>query len=56
MTTQLNVSADEPTRSRLAELAARWSAAEKPLAISAVVRECVRRVHELEMKTKEKRR
>ena len=54
--TQLNVSADEPTRARLAELATRWSAVEKPLPISQVVRECVRRIHELETQKKERRR
>jgi len=56
MTSQTNISTDEVTRSRLAELAARWSQTEKPQAISAVVRECVRRVHELETQKKEKRR
>ncbi len=56
MTTQTNISTDELTRTRLAELAAHWSAVEKPLAISAVVRECVRRIHELEIQKKEKRR
>ena len=56
-TTQRSLYLGAETEAKLRELAARWSQA-KPLPISAVVRECVRRVHETETKTKtkEKRR
>jgi len=55
MTTQTNMRLDEETKARLAELGRTWSPV-KPLNASDVVRECVRRVHESETKTKEKRR
>lgn len=55
MTRQLNMRLDDLTLSRLQNLAAKWSQA-GPLSISAVIRECVRRVHETETKTKGKRR
>ena len=57
MTRQLNMRLDDLTLSRLQNLAAKWSQA-GPLSTSAVIRECVRRVHETETKTKtkEKRR
>ena len=54
---QLNMVLDPVTRRRLTELAERMGGLVKPLPISDVVRECVRRVHESEVsKTKEKRR
>ncbi len=47
---------DEATQRQLRELAALWSPV-RPLPISAVVRECVRRVYDAEVsETKEKRR
>ncbi len=55
MTTQKNMRFDAETKARVTELAARWSPV-KPLTASDVVRECVRRVHEVETKTKERRR
>ena len=51
---QLNMRLDRDTGRRLTELAAIMGPV-KPLTISDVVRECVRRVHEAETK-KEKRR
>jgi hypothetical protein len=51
MTTQRSLYLGSETEAKLKELAALWSQA-KPLPISAVVRECVRRVHETETKTK----
>ena len=53
MTRQKNMRLDDLTLSRLEELAAKWSQAE-PLSASAVMRECVRRVHETETSTKTK--
>jgi predicted transcriptional regulator len=50
---QKNFRVDDLTLSRLEELAEKWSQAE-PLNASAVIRECVRRVHETETKTKTK--
>jgi hypothetical protein len=52
---QLNIRPDPDTLRRIAELAAIMGPV-KPLTKSDVVRECVRRVHESECKTKEKRR
>jgi predicted transcriptional regulator len=53
---QTNMRLDDATRDKLAKLATRWSPI-KPLTLTDVVRECVRRVHETETsKTKEKRR
>lgn len=46
---------DEATQTKLRELAVLWSPV-KPLPIATVVRECVRRVHLEETKTKERRR
>ncbi|MGO9640662.1 MAG: hypothetical protein ACLP1Y_05070 [Candidatus Acidiferrales bacterium] len=46
---------DAKTRDMLGYLADRWSPVH-PMPISAVVRECVRRVYETETETKEKRR
>ncbi len=46
---------DPDTRRRMKELAVVMGPV-KPLTISDVVRECVRRVHEIDTKTKEKRR
>ena len=54
MTRQKNMRLDDLTLSRVADLAAKWSQA-APLTDSAVVRECVKRVHETETrKRKEK--
>ena len=53
MTRQKNMRLDDLTLLRLEHLAAKWSQAE-PLTASAVIRECVRRVHETETKTKTK--
>jgi hypothetical protein len=53
---QTNMRLDLDTRTKLTELATRWSPV-KPLTLTDVVRECVRRVHLSETsKTKEKRR
>ncbi len=46
---------DPDTRRRMKELAVVMGPV-KPLTISDVVRECVRRVHESDIKTKEKQR
>ena len=54
-TPQTNMRLDEITRDKLAELAMKWSPV-KPLTMTAVVRECVRRVHESETRKQEKRR
>ena len=46
----------EDTLSQIAELAALLGGPIRPATDTDVVRECVRRVHESEIKTKEKRR
>ena len=55
MTAQKNMRLETETLERIDFLAAKWSPV-KPLTATDVVRECVRRVHEAEIKTKEKRR
>lgn len=47
--------ADAETHARIRELAALWSPV-RPLPLAAVIRECVRRIHETETQKKEKRR
>ena len=55
MPPQITMRSDEDTLRRIAELA-RIMGPVAPLTRSDVLRECVRRVHEIETKKKEKRR
>ena len=54
MTTQTNMRLDDDTRTKIDWLSVCWGPV-KPLTVADVVRECMRRVHQSETKTKEKR-